>query len=139
MAIEANNPYFGTVAPSIRPSSVDEYLETAEPARRAMLEQLRAACRLRLVGFAEVMRYGMPGYERDGAVEVGFASQRQYLSLYVTRTDVIDAFRPELRAALPSKGAIGKGCIRYRRPDQLDLELVGRMLDATAASRGPVC
>jgi hypothetical protein len=33
----------------------------------------------------------------------------------------------------------GKGCIRYRHADAIDLGLLRSLLRATAASRGPVC
>lgn len=34
---------------------------------------------------------------------------------------------------------VGKGCIRYRQPDQIDEYVVRSMLVATARSHGPVC
>ena len=80
------------------------------------------------------MRYGMPGYSRDGEVEVGWASQARYLSLYITRTDVLDAHRDRLTGL-----DVGKGCVRYRNPSDVDLGVVDAMLTATAATRGPVC
>jgi uncharacterized protein YdhG (YjbR/CyaY superfamily) len=80
------------------------------------------------------MTYGMPTYSRDGTAEVAWASQKQYISLYVMRTDVLNAHREHLPGL-----NIGKGCIRYRRPAAVDLTVVQSMLTATAASRGPVC
>jgi hypothetical protein len=34
---------------------------------------------------------------------------------------------------------VGKGCIRYRRPEQPDLDVVRSILETTAASSGPIC
>jgi hypothetical protein len=34
---------------------------------------------------------------------------------------------------------VGKGCIRDRRPDQIDVAVVDDMLRAIEASTGPVC
>lgn len=42
------------------------------------------------------------------------------------------------RGAL-ARRELGTGCIRYRRPDAIDIELVGEMGRATAASGGPAC
>ncbi len=117
-------------------SRVTRYIAAAAPERRPALESLRALCRTELEGFVEELRYGMPGYARTpGAdVEVGFASQKRYLSLYITRTDVMDVFRDALVGL-----DLGKGCIRYRRPDQLDVDVIRRMLHRTATTDGPVC
>jgi hypothetical protein len=41
-----------------------------------------------LAGFDEVMAHGMPAYERDGASGFAFASQKQYMSSYLMRTEV---------------------------------------------------
>jgi hypothetical protein len=34
---------------------------------------------------------------------------------------------------------VGKGCIRYRRPEQMDEAVVRSILDLTAATSGPIC
>src|SRR5271167_2019459 len=101
---------------------VDAYLDEVPGERREILAAVRALCRAELVGFEEAMAYGMPGYARDGLVEVGFARQRRHISLYVLRTDVLDAFRHQLVGL-----GIGKGCIRYRRPSDVDLGVVRAM------------
>ncbi len=121
------------IAPDDR---VTEYIAAARPDRRAALGTLRRLCRSELTGFVEELRYGMPGYARTpGAdVEIGFASQKRYLSLYVTRTDVMEAFREDLVGL-----DLAKGCIRYRRSDQLDDGIIRRILRQTASSIGPVC
>ncbi len=35
--------------------------------------------------------------------------------------------------------SVGKGCIRYRRPEQMDLDVVRSILQMTAATTDPVC
>ncbi len=115
-------------------ANVDLYLEGVPAERRAVLTALRAVCVEELTGFEEAMRYGMPTYVRDGESEVGWASQKQYISLYVTRSDVLEPYRERL-AHLD----VGKGCIRYRKPAAVDLDLVRAMLAAVAATRGPIC
>jgi uncharacterized protein YdhG (YjbR/CyaY superfamily) len=113
---------------------VDGYLAEVPEGRRAVLTEIRDACRMLLAGFAESMSYGMPAYSRDGIAEIAWASQKRYISLYVMRADVLDAHRAQL-AGLD----VGKGCIRYRSPGAVDFTVVHSILTAVAASRGPVC
>ncbi len=94
--------------------------------RRLCLEELR--------GFTEAMRYGMPSYERDGEVEIGFASQKAYISFYVLRQAALEANASRLEGL-----SVGKGCIRFRRPEQIDEETVRLLLAATVADDGPIC
>jgi hypothetical protein len=35
--------------------------------------------------------------------------------------------------------SVGKACIRYRRPDQIDPDVVLELLTATVVDTGPVC
>ncbi|MFK0237810.1 iron chaperone [Streptomyces vinaceus] len=113
---------------------VDGYLAEVPEERRAVLSEVRRLCRQELSGFAEVMAYGMPAYERDGTCEFAFASQKQYLSFYVMRDDVREAFEDRLAGY-----DMGKGCLRFRRPEKVDLALLRDLLRATAARPGTVC
>jgi uncharacterized protein YdhG (YjbR/CyaY superfamily) len=118
--------------------AVDAYVEQVDEPRRDAVRTLRRLCLEHLDGFTEGMRYGMPGYWRgpvaEGDGEIGFAAQKQYLSLYVVRTDVMAAHRDRLAGL-----SLGKGCIRYRRPEQLDPDVVRSILEMTVATRGPIC
>ncbi|MFZ4175025.1 iron chaperone [Streptomyces griseoincarnatus] len=113
---------------------VDAYLAELPDDRKVVLTRLRELCRAELKGFTEVMAYGMPAYERDGVAEVAFASQKQYISFYLLRGDVRDAFAERLACQ-----DMGKGCLRFRKPERVDLDLVRDLLRATAAASGPVC
>jgi uncharacterized protein YdhG (YjbR/CyaY superfamily) len=115
-------------------ATVEEYIAEAAPARRDALELLRRMCHEELAGFDEAMRYGMPSYLRDDTVEVAFASQKAYISLYILRADALAA-NAERLAGLQ----LGKGCIRFRRPEQVDAATVRALLSATAAGGGSVC
>ncbi len=116
--------------------TVPAYLKEVPEARRAALNQLRDLCRSVLVGFRESMEYGMPGYSRNGVVEVGFASQKHFITLYILRTDVMNAHRYLLN--VPGI-TLGKGCIRYSKPEKIDFKVVERLLKATVESTGEVC
>ncbi|WP_067832838.1 iron chaperone [Nocardia lijiangensis] len=116
-------------------SDVDGYLTEVPEARRPAVRRLRELCRAELSGFTEVMAYGMPCYERDGVGEIAFANQKQYISFYLLRTDVRAAYADRLAGH-----DMGKGCLRFRKLDMIDFDLVRDLLRATAATEGgPVC
>ena len=115
---------------------VTAYLEEVPAERRAALVQLRKQCLATLKGFEESMQYGGPCYSRNGEVEVGFASQKHFIGLYILRTDVMKTYQSQLKI----KGvSLGKGCIRYSKPEKIDFELVNKLLQATVESTGAVC
>jgi uncharacterized protein YdhG (YjbR/CyaY superfamily) len=114
--------------------TVDDYLAEVPVARQVALTRIRDLCRAELPGFTEAMAYGMPAYERNGTAEIAFASQKQYISLYLMRSDLRDAFADRLASQ-----DMGKGCLRFRRPEQIDFDLVHDLLRATAASPGTIC
>jgi uncharacterized protein YdhG (YjbR/CyaY superfamily) len=115
-------------------TTVEEYIAAAPAGRRSALDLLRRLCRDELPGFDEAMRHGMPAYLRGGEVEVGFASQKRYLSLYVLRQAALEANAGRLAGL-----SVGKGCIRFARPEQIDPAVVRALLRATAADDGPIC
>ncbi|MEU3157024.1 DUF1801 domain-containing protein [Streptomyces griseoincarnatus] len=113
---------------------VDAYFAELPDDRKVVLTRLRELCRAELKGFTEVMAHGMPAYERDGVAEVAFASQKQYISFCLLRGDVRDAFAERLAGQ-----DMGKGCLRFRKLERVDLDLVRDLLRATATASGPVC
>jgi uncharacterized protein YdhG (YjbR/CyaY superfamily) len=116
--------------------TVSAYLKEVPPERKAALKQLRDLCRATLTGFKESMDYGGPCYSRNGVVEVGFASQKHFIALYILRTDVMHSQRYLLN--IPGV-TFGKGCIRYSTPQKIDFNVVESMLKATVESTGEVC
>ena len=93
--------------------TVNAYLDEIPAERQAALVKLRELCRSSLKGFEESREYCGACYSRNGEVEVGFASQKNFIGLYILRLDVLDAHRDLFTA----KGVtLGKGVIRYSRP-----------------------
>ena len=115
-------------------ATVTAYLAEIPEERRAVMTKLRKLCKENLGGYEESMAYGLPTYKRNGAPEVAFASQKQHVSLYVMKKDVVDEFR----AAIPA-AKIGKGCIKFANPKKIDFEVIGRLLRRTAASTEAAC
>jgi uncharacterized protein YdhG (YjbR/CyaY superfamily) len=113
---------------------VTSYIQELPEERRASLSRLRQLCLDTLVGYEEVMEYGMPGYKKNGIGEVGFASQKNYISLYFLKEPVIAAHRAQLAGL-----SVGKGCIRYSRPEKIDFAVVEQLLIATRDSAAEPC
>ncbi|MEU6300624.1 DUF1801 domain-containing protein [Streptomyces erythrochromogenes] len=116
---------------------VAAYLDAAPEARRPALARLRELCVTELEGFEERIAYGMPVYVRPGGTdgEIAWANQKQYISFYLMRTDVRDAFADRLAAH-----DMGKACLRFRNPATVDFDLLRDLLRATSrADPGRVC
>ncbi len=113
-------------------TTVDEYLKSVTSERLVAVTKLRELCLTTLSDYEESMQYGMPSYSKNGIVEVGFNSQKNYISFYVLKKDVVDRYRNQLKDA-------GKGCIRYRKPEQIDFAIVEKLLEETAISSADIC
>jgi len=112
-------------------TDVASYIEEVPAERRAAIEKLRSLCRKNLAGYEECMDYGMPGYKRNGSLELSFASQKQYIALYVKPT-LANEFRGALGAA-----SIVKSCIRFAKPELIDFSVIAELLRRTAET--PAC
>ncbi len=116
--------------------TVEDYLGAVPDARKEALSRLRSLCQRILNGYDESMQYKMPTYSRRGAGEIAFASQKNYISLYVMKEEVVNRHR----AALLEAGVgVGKGCIRYRTPEKIDFGVVEELLKDTVASSADPC
>jgi uncharacterized protein YdhG (YjbR/CyaY superfamily) len=113
---------------------VASYVAEVPEERRPAIEKLRSLCRKTLKGYEETIEYGMPCYKRGGVLEVSFASQKQYVALYVMKKEVVDEFRDALPAA-----SIGKGCIRFKKPAAIDFAVVEKLLRRNAESSAAPC
>lgn len=113
---------------------VATYLVQAPAARQECLHRLRNLCVQTLVGYAEMMAFGMPGYGRRGVIEVGFASQKNYISLYILNQTVLNAHRDALVGI-----SVGKGCIRYPKPEKMDFAVIEQLLAAIYESSAAIC
>lgn len=115
-------------------SSVKQYLTEIPVDRQKALKILRNLCTSELKGYQESMAYMMPSYEKDGQVEVAFASQKQHICIYILKHDVM------LSNADLLKGINhGKGCIRYANPEKIDFELIKKLLRETVKSNSKIC
>ena len=111
-----------------RAATVDEWFGEVDPQREAVLRAVRGRAVKHFGASAERMSYGMPTYLRPGddVPVFAFNSQKQYISLYVSPR-VHPLYEEELKRL-----DAGKSCIRFRKPEQIDLDLVDRMLADSA-------
>jgi uncharacterized protein YdhG (YjbR/CyaY superfamily) len=102
--------------------TVADYLAAVPPERREALETLRSLVFRVAPSAVETLRYGMPAYDVGDKVLCQFASQKRYVSLYLD-PKVVDRYHGELEGL-----SLGRGCVRFRKPDKLPLETIERML-----------
>ena len=71
---------------------------------------------------------------RDQALDMYLRekAEKHFIGLYILRTDVMNAHRYLLN--IPGV-TLGKGCIRYSKPEKIDFKVVESLLKAT----GEVC
>lgn len=111
-----------------RAATVDDWFQEVDAVRAPVLRAVRESAVKHFGAGAEKMSYGMPAYQRpdDGAPVFAFNSQKQYISLYVSPR-VHALYEAELKSL-----DAGKSCIRFKKPDQIDMTLVDRMLADSA-------
>jgi hypothetical protein len=131
-------------------TTVARYLASLPAERRRVLEAVRAVLRANLDSdYEECMQYGMigyavphrvfpQGYHCDPAQPLMFAAlaaQKNYMALYLMSVYGDPGEERWLRAGFARAGTkldMGKSCIRFRKLEDLPLELIGE-----AAARVP--
>jgi uncharacterized protein YdhG (YjbR/CyaY superfamily) len=114
--------------------TVDQYMDELPRDRIVAMQKLRALCNEILVGYTEAMVYGGPGYQKDKGIEIGFASQKNYIGFYCMLHQVM----------LDNKAWLegfnhGKGVIRFSNANKIDFELITKLLVATIDSQENPC
>lgn len=115
-------------------TDVKSYISEVPANRLAAIKKLRSLCKQQLIGYEECIAYGMPCYKLNGVAEVGFASQKQYIALYVMKAAVVEHFRDKLGAS-----SIGKGCIRFTNPDKIEFATIEKLLRMNVRSKSVAC
>lgn len=114
--------------------TISKYLAELPPDRRAALSELRTLIHRVAPKTVEAMKYGLPSFGELCA----FASQKNYMALYVCESDVIKAHLAQL-----GKVSCGKGCIRFKRIGDLNLGAVESIMRENLKLRkqgiGPSC
>ncbi len=121
----------------------DEMIAALPPDRREAIEAVRDVIRANLpAGFEEGMQYGMIGwyvplerfpdtYNKQPLGLAALASQKNYMSLYLNTVygdPATERWFRERFAAYGKKLNMGKSCVRFRKLDDLPLELIGETI-----------
>ena len=110
--------------------TVDAFLGTLEPDERSAFTRVRALLTAN-PKVEESMKYRMPTYMIGKSGVGGFTKQKHYLCIYLN-PKAVDPFRPALKALGVD---FGKSCLRFRKPEQIPLGLVRKII-AEAIKRG---
>ncbi len=120
-------------------TTVAAYLDELPPERRREIDIVRDAVNSAMpAGYREGIGYGMIGwvipledypdtYNKQPLAYAGLAAQKNYNSLYLTCVYASAERRArfvERAAAAGKKLDMGKSCIRFKRADDLPLELI---------------
>ena len=130
--------------------TVEEYLSELEPTRREAISAVRSVILENLPdGYEEVMQYGMISYVVPSSVVpdtyngqplmyIALASQKQYMSLYLTTVyadpSLSDWFKQRYLAT-GKKLNMGKSCVRFRKLENLPLDLVAEVTALTPLAK----
>ena len=123
----------------------DEYIAGLPDDRREIVAAMRKVINDNLpAGFMETSSYGIgwvvphslypPGYHCDPKQPLGFmglASQKNYISLYSMclygANKHLEWFQNEWPKYIKKKLNMGKSCIRFSKPEDVPLELIGKL------------
>lgn len=109
----------------IEADSVDEYLAQVPSKRREALDQLRTLILSTADDLVEDLAYGMPTYWVGTHVLCAFASQKNYMSLYLD-VDLLAAHREAFGTL-----NCGKSCVRFTNLAKLPRETIALILHET--------
>ena len=111
----------------IKAANPAEYMAALAPERKPHIERLRRLVRKAVPHAEEGMVWGTLGFCIDGRPFVAFASQKNYISLYLYDLYTTPALRKKHEKAF--KGLkMGKSCINFTDVDKLPLDAIEAIL-----------
>lgn len=125
---------------SSQAATVEQYLAELSEPRRSEISQLLGLIRANLpTGYDEVMAWGMivfqvplavsgPTYNKQPLAAVALASQKNYISFYLSSIYASEELTAEFHRRWAESGKrldMGKSCVRFKSIDQADLETLG--------------
>ncbi|HEX9980999.1 MAG TPA: DUF1801 domain-containing protein [Flavobacterium sp.] len=138
--------------------SPEAYLETLPEERKAAVAKLRDAVRNNLPeGFTEGMGYGMLGYAVPHSLYpsgyhcnpklplpfISIASQKNFVALYhmgiYADKNLLDWFISEYPKHAKGKLDMGKGCIRFKKTDDIPYRLVAELASKVTVDEWITC
>jgi uncharacterized protein YdhG (YjbR/CyaY superfamily) len=130
--------------------TVQEYLDSLPEDRRAAIESVRKTILERLPdGYDEAMNWGMITYQvplatypetynGEPLLYAALASQKKHMAVYLSAIyadeDERNAFEQAYRAT-GKRFDVGKSCVRFRRLDDLPLDVIGDAIGQVPVDR----
>ncbi|MFC2064522.1 iron chaperone [Chloroflexota bacterium] len=123
--------------------TVSEYLKSLPEERQVAIQAVRQVILDNLPeGYEEVMNWGMITYQvpleqypdtynKKPLMYAALASQKNHMSVYLTGIYMEDSAREEFESSYKATGKrydVGKSCVRFRKLDDLPLELIGESI-----------
>lgn len=125
--------------------TVEKYLAGLPPDRRKAIHAVRWVILENLpAGYEEAMNWGMITYQvplsiypdtynRQPLMYAALASQKNHMAVYLTGIYIDEATRQKFESDYRATGKRldeGKSCVRFRKLEDLPLELIGRTIAA---------
>ena len=126
--------------------TVEDYLSELSGDRREAISTVREVVLENLPdGYEEMMQFGMISYvvplsvvsdtyNGQPLMYAALASQKRHMALYLTNVygdESVEKWFRERYLATGKRLDMGKSCVRFRKLDDLPLELVGETIDRT--------
>ncbi len=125
----------------------EQYIQQLSEPRRSDIRALHELIQRTVPHLEPTMEFGLLGYGkyhyrypsgREGDwMLIGLASNKNYISLYVTATSADNRYLAETYKDRLPKASIGKSCIRFKRLGDLDQDALAALL-REAARRMPL-
>jgi len=125
----------------------EQYIKELPAERKESITKLRETVLKNLPkGFKEVISYGMIGYVVPHEIYPGgyhcdpklplpfvnIASQKNFIALYhmgiYSNAELLKWFTAEYPKHSPGKLDMGKGCIRFKKPEHIPYKLIGDLI-----------
>lgn len=138
----------------IEANSQENYIEQIPDDRKQAFSKLRQTILDNLPkGFKEEMSYGMigyvvpktvypQGYHCDSKLPLPFiniASQKNFVAFYhmgiYADKEILDWFTGEYPKYSKLKLDMGKSCVRFKKPDQIPFELIGKLVQKMSVEK----
>ena len=115
----------------------EEYIAKIDEPRKSQIQQLHDLIRKTIPGQKPYIISGMIGYgsfhykyasgrEGDWCI-VALASQKNYISVYICASDGKEYVAEKYKKEFP-KANIGRSCIRFKKIEDIDLEMLKKVL-----------
>lgn len=128
--------------------SVEQYLQSLPPGQAQQIKVVRQVILDNLPeGYEEVMNWGMITYQvplerypitynGKPLMYAALAAQKNHMAVYLSGIYISDASREKFESTYKASGKrydVGKSCVRFRKLDDLPLELIGEAIASLPA------